>query len=320
MVIQQVLSWSCGGSAPTRRTGSTCGSSNKPVSAPENPRLRVAAIRFLNPAPLLFHFEHAPEADELRTRYDVHSTSPAQCAEQLHTGQADLGLVPIGALPHSPHLLAVPGCTIASLRSVRSIQLVLKPGSSLTSIRTVAADTASRSSVAYVQILLRAFYGSDPVFEAEPADLSAMLQAHDAALLIGDPALLALEDRNRRGHFKDHTWIDLAELWHAHTGLPWVAAVWAVDPVALLRTGRSATELVHDLTASRDAGTSHVETLVREWQPRIAIPAETIRIYLTQNIHYKLDERCLAAIGRFYDLAAQTGALPAYKLPLLHTP
>lgn len=280
-------------------------------------RLRVAAIHFLNPAPLLYDFEHTPRQEALAARYDVRYTSPALCAEQLRTGEADLGLVPIGAMPFLPGVSAVPGCTIASLGQVRSIQLVLRPGATLNELQSIAADSASRSSVAYVQVLLRAFHMGEPAIVTSPADLTAMLAEHEAALLIGDPALLAMEDRDRTGAFADCTWIDLAAWWHKCTGLPWVAAVWAIRTSELAEKGVSADVMTADLIASRDAGVAHADDLVREWQPRIAVPAGTIRNYLTRNIHYKLDDPCLRAIERFYTLAASTGVLPPYRFPLL---
>ncbi len=286
------------------------------MPTPSPARLRIAAIDFLNPAPLLYSFEHDPLATTLRDRYALHYTSPANCAAQLGAGEADLGLIPIGALPHLPHLVAVPGCTIASLQQVRSIQLVLKPGLTLGTIQTLAADTASRSSVAYTELLLRAFYNNSPRIAPTPAHLPTMLQHADAALLIGDPAILALEHQT---DYPDHAWHDLATLWHHHTGLPWVAAVWAVNPAALAGTATTPTRLIQDLTGSRDAGLTHIDTLVADWQPRIAIPPTTIRTYLTQNIHYDLDPACLQAIARFYTLAASTGTLPLYALRLLKT-
>lgn len=279
--------------------------------------LRVAAISFLNPAPLLWSFEHEPAATELRTRYDVRYTLPSLCAAQLASGDADLGLIPIASLPSLPQISAVPGCVIASLQAVRSIQLVLRPGVTLQTLRTVAADAASRSSSAYVRILLQQFYGNRPAFQEQPADLRPMLQTNDAALLIGDPALLALERRERDGTFADCTWIDVATLWRQHTGLPWVAAVWAVRRVALDRCGMTREALTADLIASRDAGLQHREDIVKEWLPRVDLPAETIRTYLSDNIHYVLDEDCLQAIQCFYRLGYAAGVLPAYQLNLL---
>ena len=280
-------------------------------------RLRVAAIRFLNPAPLLWDFEHPPEDAALRERYDVRYTLPSACAAQLASGEADLGLVPIGAMPGMPGVVAVPGCTIASLHRVRSIQLVLRPGITPGTIRTLAADAASRSSVAYVRILLEHFYGNRPDVMQQPANLPAMLSGADAALLIGDPALMALEERDREGAFEDCTWIDVAELWHQKTGFPWVAAVWAVRPEALGPAGTSAERLTNDLNRSREHGAEHVEDLVQEWTDRLRLSPETIRHYLTVNIHYQLNDDCLASIERFYELGSGIGLFPGYRLPLL---
>ncbi len=280
-------------------------------------RLRVAAISFLNPAPLLWNFEHDPVAQELRSRYDVRYTLPSQCAAQLASGEADLGLIPIAALPTLPQVRAVPGCVIASQHAVRSIQLVVRPGLALAEIRTLAADAASRSSIAYVRVLLQQFYDSRPVHHELPADVPTMLQDNDAALLIGDPALLALQARDTNGSFADCTWIDVATLWRQHTALPWVAAVWAVRPEALQRCGVSADTLVADLCASRDAGLRHTEDLVRAWAPRLALPEQTVRTYLSENIHYTLDSDCLRAMDMLYALAESTGVLPTYRLQLL---
>ncbi len=173
--------------------------------------LRVSTIAFLNPAPLLYNFEHEPTASALREHYDVHYTTPAICAAELNSGAADLGLIPIASL--TPELAIVPGCAIASLDEVRSILLLVKnpdwlsPTEALKQVRTIATDTASRSSVAYTHILFEHFHHTRPTFVDFPADLAAMLPASDAALLIGDPALLAREHRthHRRRHQNPHS-------------------------------------------------------------------------------------------------------------------
>ncbi len=283
--------------------------------------LRVAAISFLNPAPLLYNFEHAPAADDLRTRYAVHYTLPSRCAAELHAGDADLGLIPIAEL--TPELRIVPGCTIASQHEVRSILLLVRArtheaeADALQRIATVAADTASRSSAAYVRVLLGRFYGTYPKLLEQPADPLAMLAGHDAALLIGDHALFARERRAEIDRAMQTTaggrllWLDVAQLWRGHTGLPWVAAVWAVRPAALGGANPSPRQLIADLNASREAGLAHIEELVAEWTPRLGLPARTIRTYLSENIYYHLDGPCLEAIRTFRAYAADGGVLPA---------
>jgi chorismate dehydratase len=303
-------------------------------------RLRVAAIRFLNPAPLMWDFDHPPHAAALAARYDLHATTPALCADELLNGRADLGLIPIASL--TPELAIVPGCAIASLDRVRSIQLIVKLGnddrvphsraassrvsgkeepsddsdltlvnSILRSVRTVAADTASRSSLVYAQLLFRKFLDRDPEFLPAAADPISMLASADAALLIGDPALLALEAREQiESAAGPCLFLDLAHQWRARTGLPWVAAVWAARPESLTRAELSPSALVADLTRSRDHGLANIDALVAEWSSRIALPRATIRHYLSRNIHYTLDDDCIAAIRHLRALAAEANLLP----------
>ena len=283
----------------------------------------------------MWDFEHPPRAAALAARYDIRYTQPALCADDLLAGRADLGLIPIASL--TPALAIVPGCTIASLDRVRSIQLIVKlsrPKSqvphvlhsptvqnmgspsanaeTLASVRTIAADTASRSSLAYAQILFRKFVGTDPEFLPAPADPIAMLTRADAALLIGDPALLALESRDQiEAAVGPCLWLDMAHEWQYRTGLPWVAAVWAVRPESLTASSIGTSELIDDLQQSRTNGLAHINALVDEWTPRIAIPPTTIRNYLTRNIHYTLSPDCIAAISLFRTYATQADILPA---------
>jgi chorismate dehydratase len=140
-----------------------------------------------------------------------------------------------------------------------------------------------------------------------------MLQIADAALLIGDPALLALEDRKQREARTGERleYFDLAEQWLSFTGTAWVSAFWAVRPEALQPAGVTAAQVIEDFQRSRDAGLSHIEDLVTDWSSRIAVPAETIRTYLSQNIHYFLDEACLQGLELFYRYGVECRALPA---------
>jgi len=284
----------------------------------------------------MWDLEHPPLAARLAPHYELHYTAPAECAANLLAARADLGLIPIAAL--TPELAIVPGLTIASLDEVRSIQLVVKlnaklpaaaldqevqepeaqePDAVLRTVRTIAADTASRSSLAYTHILFRKFLGIEPEFRPAPADPIAMLQTADAALLIGDPALLALESRTEiERQIGPCLWIDIAHQWRTRTGLPWVAAVWAVRPESLGPHTRTAAQLIDDLTQSRDHGLTHIDDLVREWTPRIALAPAAIHAYLTDNIHYHLDPACLEALHLFRRYAAEIDLLPPLPNPL----
>jgi chorismate dehydratase len=275
-------------------------------------RLRISAIRFLNPAPLMWSFEHEPDRSRLSQRYALSSDTPAECAAKLASGDADIGLVPVSALAFTPSLAVIPGCTIASRDRVRSILLVVRHPDGIDGVSRVALDTASRTSAVYTRILFAHFWQVEPKFIEDAPDLEAMLQVADAALLIGDPALFALEDREARQRRTGERllYLDLAHQWHTLTGTVWVSAFWAVRPEAIDSALAPSSQIVADFQQSRDAGLTHIDALAEEWSARITVPRETIRTYLTENIWYLLDEPCLAGLELFYRYGVECGALP----------
>jgi chorismate dehydratase len=288
----------------------------------------------------MWDFEHPPLQAPLALRYQINRMSPSECAAQLASGAADIGLIPIAALATTPGLRILPGCVIASKGNVRSLLLVRRAAQRLHTLRSVAADMASRTTLAHARILFRHWNNPDVPFLPAWADLDSMLLRADAAILIGDPALLALEERANRFERTGEELIyhDLAAEWHILTGLPFVSAVWCAAPMNLgapgpdFRTGDSTimgalgagapgashlgtgdSTIAEDFINSRIHGLQNIDSLVAEWTGRIAIPEQTIRAYLTTNIHYILDDECLEAMKVFFRMAAQAGALPEYS-------
>lgn len=263
----------------------------------------------------MWDFEHPPLADELARRYRIERVSPSECAARMADGRADIGLIPIASLATTPGLRILPGCSIASKGRVRSLLLVHRASRPLTALRSVAADIASRTTLAYARIMFHQWGNADVPFVPMSADLDLMLERADAAIVIGDPALLALEERNNRFERtgEELVYRDLALEWRELTGLPFVSAVWSGgtacgDP---LEEG-----LAKDFIRSRDHGLANIDALVAEWSKRIPIPENTIRSYLTTNIHYVLDEECVEGMKGFFRMAAECGVLPPYTVGL----
>jgi chorismate dehydratase len=265
-------------------------------------RLKIAAISYLNTAPLMWDFEHA--ASDAPSDFDISYTIPSACAEDLRGTRADIGIIPAAAYTTVPDLVIIPDVAIAARRAVRSILLVSKrPVDALWSkVRTVALDTSSMTSVALAKILFAKWLGGARRYRAMSPDLDAMLDACDAALLIGDPALQV--DRTR------YFTLDLAEEWVARTGKSFVFAFWAIRKQSL--TTRNGSAISHVFKDSRDHGLSpkNLEAIAQEWAPRLGLTVEVIRVYLTHNIHYYLDPPSLEGLQLYYRLAAEIGALP----------
>jgi chorismate dehydratase len=277
--------------------------------------LRISVVQYLNTAPLVRGFTHGP----LQGKYALSFTVPSQCAEELRSGTADIAIIPAIEYPRIPNLMILPDMAVASKRSVRSLLLVSKK--SIPEIRTIALDRTSRSTQTLVHILCNWRWRIAPeCFEAE-ANLPAMLERADAALLIGDPALkLAIASspeakRTASGEMRipasqagvenpgELLVLDIVEQWRAMTNLPAVLAVWAA------RNELATPEVVQDFQDSLAFGLRHVDAIVQESAVAMNLPASDLRRYFTDNIDYQLDEENLRGLTWYYSLAARMGLI-----------
>ena len=246
----------------------------------------------------MWDFEHGPAGRGFEIAYTV----PSICARSLARGTADIGIIPAAAYTQIPGLQILPDIAIASRGPVRSILLVSK--TPLEQVRKVALDTSSMTSVALTKILFERWLGGAREFVPMAPALGKMLAECDAALVIGDPALQV--DCSQY-----HT-LDLAEEWIRRTGKPFVFAFWAVRTEALAEAD-SSLDLPSIFRHSRDHGleTVSIAQIAREWGPALGLSDESVRSYLTENIHYELDAGCLEGLQLFYRYAEEIGVLPA---------
>lgn len=258
--------------------------------------LRISAISFLNTAPLMWDFENGDSAARLREQFQISYTIPSHCAQQLNEGSADIGIIPVAAYVNIPDLVIVPNVAIAAKNKVRSILLVSKVP--LEKIRSVATDDSSRTSAALVEIYLRKFVGGNPGFTRQKPDLKEMLQWHDAALLIGDPALQARTD----GYYV----FDLAEEWLRWTGRPFVFAFWAVRKAAL-QGAANELNIAQVFQQSRDHGLKHIPEIASVWAPKLGLAARLISEYLTENVDYFLDQENLEGLRLYFRYGTELG-------------
>ena len=252
--------------------------------------LRIAAVSYLNAVPLIWGLKHGPAREQFQVDYLL----PSVCADELRAGRAQASIIPSIEYQRIPGLRVVPGLCIASAGPVRSVMLIARRP--VPEIRNVALDTSSRTSACLTQILLRKHFGIEPRFVASPPDVSSMLRDCDAALLIGDPALAT--------DFPGLDVYDLAELWKAMTGLPFVFAFWAV------RKEAATDEVVRAFQASAQYAFQHLDEMVAEESARTRLPAALVRTYLTENIDFDLDEENLAGLRLFYSLAKELDLIP----------
>lgn len=248
-------------------------------------------VQYLNTVPLIWGMI---EGDQ-RGRFELDFTTPAGCADAVRQGTAEVGIIPSIEYQRMESARIVAGVSIAAKGKVKSVLLLAK--TPIEQIKSVALDNSSRTSIALVNILFKKFYRRD--FEPIPLapDLAAMLERADAALVIGDPALAYQGSRARV--------VDLAEEWKKFTGLPFVFALWVGRAEAGIERWRG------DFTASRDYGLAHVDQIAARYAPRYGLSPAEVKVYLTRNIDYTLDEDNLRGLRLFYQLARECGVIAA---------
>ena len=235
----------------------------------------MCAVSYLNTVPLVWGLQHSPDPI-LREAFDLRFALPSACADQLASGQADIGIVPVIEMARQG-LDYFPGTGIACHGPVRSILLISKVP--FKEIRTLATDSGSRTSAMLSQVILAEKFGVRPQVFSHPADLPDMLGKADAALVIGDaalrldPATLPFET------------LDLGAEWIAMTGLPMVFAVWA---------GRK--QIVHEpygqvFLESLRYGLLHMDDIVAAEAPGRQFSPDVVRRYLTHHIVFELGEK-----------------------------
>jgi chorismate dehydratase len=251
----------------------------------------VCAVSYFNTVPLVWGMLHSADP-QLREAFDLRFALPSDCAAQLASGAADIGIIPVIEMARQK-LEYFRGTGIACHGPVRSILLISKVP--VARIKTLAVDAASRTSVMLARVILAEKFSVEPRVIARPADLAAMLGEADAALIIGDPAL-----RLDPTTLPFET-LDLGGEWTSMTGLPMVFALWS---------GRK--EILHEKYArifreSCRYGLAHAADIARTEAPSRGVTEDLALRYITHHIVYELGDKDYQGLELYVKLAMQVG-------------
>ncbi|MEP6924435.1 MAG: menaquinone biosynthesis protein [Pyrinomonadaceae bacterium] len=255
----------------------------------------LAASSYSNSAPLIWSFWHGLRQTEVNLMTDA---APSKCAEMLRQGEVSVALTPVIEYQRISETLIIPDACVGSKDQVRSVILVTK-GDELKTAKSVALDFSSRTSVALTQIIFREFYDHQPEWIPHRPVIDEMLAKHDAALLIGDPALNL--DREKFRVF------DIVELWRGFTGCGFVFAFWLARQEAIEKVRKI------DFARARDEGLTKVEEIMDFYSSEVSLARADFRRYLLENINYTLEEEMLSGLKLYYQLAHKNALIPDLK-------
>ena len=215
--------------------------------------------------------------------------------------------------------MILPGLTIASLGAVKTVLLFSwKPDPRELDGQPIALTDHSATSVALLDLLCRERYHVRPEFRVRPQNLAAMMAECEAALVIGDAALVEGTTHrmliNSKGETARPYVFDLGDEWIKLTSLPFVFALWAARKDAL---DALATNRVHEaLLASKDDGKNALDSLAQAYAPRLGLPVGVCARYL-RDLRYDLTDWDREGLEKFLDLALGTERMPLEYLELI---
>jgi chorismate dehydratase len=230
--------------------------------------LNISAVSYLNTYPFVYGIQQSGYLQN----YHLYLEVPSLCAERLKSGEADIALVPAGALPDFANYHIISDYCIGAVDKVITVLLLSRKP--LEKISRVYLDFDSRTSARLVRVLSRSFWKIEPVFEPLGPGQAEHFSGKDAIVAIGDKTFAM---RN------DYPYVyDLAEEWIKFTGMPFVFALWiSLKPVP--------PEVKMSLNLALAYGINNIEEVLKYFNSRLPLNADC-RKYLTENISYTFDE------------------------------
>ncbi|MEI6888988.1 MAG: menaquinone biosynthesis protein [Bacteroidota bacterium] len=239
--------------------------------------LNISAVSYLNTYPFVYGIQQSGYLSDYRLYLEV----PSMCAERLKSGEADIALVPVGALPEFKDYNIISEYCIGAVRNVVTVLLLSdKP---LDKIKKIFLDFDSRTSARLVQILARSFWKINPLFERLKAGQAEDARQREAVVAIGDKTF-ALRGRYQYSY-------DLAGEWIKYTGMPFVFAVWiSLKPLPK--------DVKEGFNKALNFGINNMDGVLDFYSTRLPKNADC-RQYLTENISYPLDKAKREALNLF---------------------
>ena len=278
--------------------------------------MRIGAVSYLNTRPLVYGLERfAQPAAGMTPQHELVFDLPSRLADRLAAGELDVALIPSIEFFQNRDYQIISDACIGCRGPVRSVKLLSRVP--LESIRTLALDEGSRTSVALVRILLEERFGLSPTLVPFPINAAPESIRADALLMIGDRAM-----HPPAGQFAAE-W-DLGDVWCRWSELPCVFAMWVARGAApsparqgsgfrVQGSGEELAQFGAVLSSARDLGVANVEQIAREEHARFGLSFDDCLTYLRDHLYFTLGPRELSGLRLFHEHACRLGLAPKQK-------
>lgn len=251
----------------------------------QSEKIRISAVKYANTYPFIYGLTETGFDKKIILETD----HPAECAAKLISGKIDIGLVPVAALPLMKEYHIITDYCLGAYGKVRTVMLL--SNCPFDKILSVNLDYRSRSSVNLAKILAKNAWKREFIWNntSEGFDFVNIAET-DSVVLIGDQCF---EYENRYRYR-----IDLAEEWNKFTGLPFAFACWTANK-------ELDKAFLDEFNYALGTGVNNIPAVLEKYGNTGSIRGEDLKIYLTQNMNYDLNDEKRKAIALFLDLMSK---------------
>jgi chorismate dehydratase len=226
-------------------------------------KIRVSAVKYANTYPFIWGLTESG----FDKRVILETDHPADCAAKLISGKADIGLIPVAALPLLKKSSIISDYCIGANGKVRTVMLL--SNCPLGNIEAINLDYRSKSSVNLIKVLAKHMWKKEFrwINTSEGFDFENIGE-NEAVVLIGDQCF-EFEDKFRNK-------LDLAEEWNMQTGLPFVFACWAAN-----RDLDQA--FIEDFNLALKSGVDNIDKVAKAYAKNSVIGEDGLKDYIFDN-------------------------------------
>jgi len=172
-------------------------------------KIKISAVAYTNTKAFIYGLEHSDIINKIDLSLDI----PSDCAAKVISGEVDMGLMPVAAIPLVPNANIVADYCIGSNGAVNSVFIFSDVP--VQEIKTLRLDSHSRTSNNLAKVLLKFYWKQEVEFTTDPNVKT------DAIVLIGDRTF---------GKKDDYAFAyDMGQEWKNFTGLPFMYAAWVAN-------------------------------------------------------------------------------------------
>ena len=245
-------------------------------------KIRISAVNFANTYPFIYGLTETG----FNRKVILTTEHPADCAAKLVSGQVDIGLIPVAALPALKEYYIITDYCLGAYGKVRTVMLL--SNCPFDKIKTVNLDYRSRSSVILARILAKNAWKKEFLWNDTTEQFDFInIPEDEAIVLIGDRCF---EFENK---FRYKT--DLAEEWYNFTGLPFAFACWTANK-------KLDEKFLEEFNNALGTGVRNIPAVVEKYGKTGIIRGEDLYIYLTKNMNFDLNNEKRKAISLFLEM------------------